>query len=108
MLSAPCIFGPPRCASGDGPLPPQWGEVVLVSRFRNRIGRRYRFPDAETGGALGLAARGFLLRFWFSSFTSSVEGLAASAYCFELTTLASPIVGFFRFLGLARWLLGTY
>ena len=96
-----CIFGPPRCASGDGPLPPRpgGGGIGLPDLEIGPGGGGIGFPDAETGGALGTRCSGVVFvstGFGLAAFTSSVEGLAASALddgFLELTTLASPIVG---------------
>ena len=96
-----CIFGPPRCASGDGPLPPRpgGGGIGLPDLEIGPGGGGIGFPDAETGGALGTRCSGVVFAsegFGLAAFTSSVEGLPVTALddgFLELTTLASLIVG---------------
>ncbi|MGB1532583.1 MAG: hypothetical protein ACPG9C_07430, partial [Acidimicrobiales bacterium] len=93
------MFGPPRCVSGDGPLPPRpgGGGIGLPDLEIGPGGGGIGFPDAETGGALGARCSGVVFvsaGFGLVAFTSSVKGLPVTALddgFLELTTLASLI-----------------
>ena len=96
-----CIFGPPRCASADGPLPPRPGGGG-IGRPDFEIGPGgggIGFPDAETGGSFGArcSGRGFVpVGFGLLAFTSFVEDLPVTGLdgsFLELTTLASSGFG---------------
>ncbi|MEC7530933.1 MAG: hypothetical protein VYD10_02465, partial [Actinomycetota bacterium] len=95
------MFGPPRCASGDGPLPPRpgGGGIGLPDLEIGPGGGGIGFPDAETGGALGTRCSGVVLvseAFCLAAFTLSVDGLPVTALddgFLELKKLAALIVG---------------